>query len=149
MWRHAGPSKRLKGGGFVFLTGYVLLIFLAALPLARTFLRGRGGDPPIVFLHRLYRDFAYVAVAVLAIICFEMALTISLQNYWFGELGQTYRYWFALGLCVALFFAVLLSVGTFVGYNLHLLCRSLPAVPRSAPWFAAFFFAALVGLGAT
>jgi uncharacterized membrane protein (UPF0182 family) len=133
----------------VFQTGYVLLILVAALPLARTFLRGRGGDPPVVFLHRLYRDFGYIAVAVLAIICFEMVLTISLQNYWFGELGQTYRYWFALGLRVALFFAVLLSVGTFVGYNLHRLCRSLPAVPRSAPWFAAFIFAALVGLGAT
>src|SRR5262249_26964927 len=89
------------------------------------------------------------AFAVLAIILCEMALTISLQNYWFGELSQTDRYWFALGLRATLFFTILLSVGTFVRYNLHRLCRPLPAVPRRAPWFAAFIFAALVGLGAT
>jgi uncharacterized membrane protein (UPF0182 family) len=102
-----------------------------------------------VFLHRLYRDFAAIAAAVVAIIGFEMALNVSLQNYWFGELGQTYRYWFALGHCVAIFCAVLVLAGAFLGFNLHLLCRSLAAVPRSAPWFAAFIFAALVGLGAT
>jgi uncharacterized protein len=133
----------------MFLTGYIILILMAGLPLARTLAGRRGGDPPTVFLHRLYRDFAYVAVAVLAVICFEMALTISLQNYWFGELGQRDRYWIALGLRTAIFFAVLLLVGAFVGYNLHRLCRCLPAVPGSAPWFAGFIFAALVGLGAT
>lgn len=36
-----------------------------------------------------------------------------------------------------------------LGFNLRALCRPLPAVPRSAPWFAAFIFAALVGFGAT
>jgi len=61
---------------------------VAALPLARTLSKGRGGGPGVMFLHRLYRDFAYIAVAVVAIICFETALTISLQNYWFGELGR-------------------------------------------------------------
>jgi uncharacterized membrane protein (UPF0182 family) len=133
----------------VFFTGYLLLIFVAALPLGRTLVRGRGGDPQVVFLHRLYRDFAYLAAAVLAIIGCEMLLTISLQNFWFAELGQTYRYWFALGLRVAIFCAVLLSVGAFVGYNLYRLCRPLPAVPRTVPWFAAFVFAAFVGLGTT
>jgi hypothetical protein len=32
-----------------------------------------------------------------------MVLSISLQVFWFGELGQTYRYWFALGLRAAIF----------------------------------------------
>jgi uncharacterized membrane protein (UPF0182 family) len=133
----------------MFLTGYVLLVLVAALPLSRTFLTERGSSLPVVFLHRLYRDLAYIAAAVLAIICFEATLAISLQNYWFGELGQRYRYWLALGLRLAIFFTVLVSVGVFVGCNLRALCRPLPAVPRSAPWFAAFIFSALVAFGAT
>ncbi len=133
----------------MFQFGYLLLILLAALPLGRTFLSEQAGGSPVVFLHRLYRDLAYIAAAVLAIICFETALTISLQNYWFGELGQRYRYWLALGLRAGIFFAVLVSVGLFVGYNLRALCRPLPAVPKSAPWFAAFIFSAVVAFGAT
>jgi uncharacterized protein len=132
----------------MFLFGYVLLVLLAALPLVRTILNERGG-PPVVFLHRLYRDLAYVAAAVLGIICLEMALTISLQNYWFDELHQRYRYWLALWLRLGSFVTVLLSVGIFVGYNLRALCRPLPAVPRSAPWSAAFVFSAVVAFIAT
>jgi len=49
---------------------------------------------------------------------------------------------------LGIFFTVLVSVGLFVGYNLRALCRPLTAVPRSAPWFAAFVLAALVGFGA-
>src|SRR5476651_1012827 len=127
----------------MFQFGYFLLVLLAALPLGRTFLREKGGGSQVVFLHRLYRDLAYIAVAVVGIICFETALTISLQNYWFDELGQRYRYWLALGLRAGIFVTVLFSVGIFVGYNLRALCRSLPVVPKSAPWFAAFIFAAV------
>jgi hypothetical protein len=133
----------------MFLTGYVALILLAALPLVRTFLRGGRAGPPVVWLHRLYRDLAYPAAAVLTIICFETALTISLQNYWFGELNQAYRYWLALGLRFAIFLAILISVGIFVGCNLQALCRPLPAVPKTAPWFAALILASLLGVGAT
>ena len=133
----------------MFLTAYVALILFAAFPLARTLLMWEGRRASVALLHRLYRDLAYIAAAVLAIICFETALTISLQIYWFGELGQRYRYWLALGLRLGIFITLLLSVGVFVGYNLRALCRPLPAVPRSAPWFAAFILAALVGFGAT
>src|SRR6516162_11551989 len=133
----------------MFMASYVLLVLLAALPLIRTLLKGKGGAAPLIFLHRIYRDFAYIAVAALGIIGLETALNISLQNYWFGELDQRYRYWLALGLRLAIFFTVLVSVGIFVGSNLRTLCRPLPAVPKSAPWFAAFIFAALVGFGAT
>src|SRR6516225_9427277 len=119
----------------MFHSGYILLVLLAGAPL--------------IFLHRIYRDFAYIAAAVLAIIFFETALNISLQNYWFGELDQRYRYWLALGLRFAIFLAILISVGIFVGFNLRALCRPLPAVPKTAPWFGAFIFAALAGFGAT
>ena len=51
----------------MFLFGYVVLILLAAVPLGRTFLTGRGSGSPTVFLHRLYRDLAYIAVAVLGL----------------------------------------------------------------------------------
>ena len=132
----------------MFLFGYVLLVLLAALPLGRTVLTQRGGSP-VAFLHRLYRDLAYIAAAVLGIIFFETVLTISLQNYWFDELGQRYRYWLALGLRLGIFLAILIFVGTFVGYNLWALCWPLPAVPKSAPWFAAFALSAVIGFTAT
>ena len=64
------------------------LSFSPRFPLGRTFLKERSSGSPVVFLHRLYRDLAYIAAAILAIICFEATLNISLQNYWFGELDQ-------------------------------------------------------------
>ena len=133
----------------MFLTAYVALILLAAFPLVRTLLTSGRAAPPVAWLHRLYRDLGYVAAAVLMIICFETALTISLQNYWFGELGQAYRYWLALGLRLAVFLTILILLGIFLGYNLRALCRPLPAVPKTAPWVAAFIFAAVVGFAAT
>jgi uncharacterized membrane protein (UPF0182 family) len=132
----------------MFLTGYVALILLAALPLIRTLSWGSDGDPYPVFLHRLYRDLVYLVSAILAIICFETALRVSLQNYWFGELHQGYRYWLSLGLRWAIFLAILVSAGVFLGYNLHALCRPLPPIPKSAPWLGAFTFAALLGYSA-
>src|SRR5271166_2764250 len=92
----------------MFQSGYILLVLLAAAPLIRTLLKGRDGGASLAFLHRIYRDFAYIAAAVVAIICFETALNISLQNYWFEELasataigwrsgsvwGSFSRYWF-------------------------------------------------------
>src|SRR5260221_10778746 len=133
----------------MFLTGYVLVILLAALPLVRTFLRDRHDESRIVLLHRLYRDFGYIAGAVLAIIGFEVVLAISLQDLWFGELGQRHRYWLSLGLRCEIFFAVLVAVGLFAGFNLRLLSRSLPKIPASLPWFAGFIFAAMIASGAT
>ena len=133
----------------MFLAAYVALVLFASLPLARTLLTGRGGRSGGIFLRRLYRDLAYITAAVVAIIGFEMALTISLQNYWFGELGQRYRYWLALGIRTGIFLTLLVSVGAFVGFNLRVACRPLLAVPRSAPWVAGCILAALVGAGAT
>jgi hypothetical protein len=62
----------------MFLTAYVALALSAALPLARTRSMGIGGRPTLMFLHRLYRDFAYIAAAVFAIIGFQTTLHVSL-----------------------------------------------------------------------
>ena len=72
----------------MFLTGYLLIVLLAAIPFIRTLRRDRQGEPSVVFLHRLYRDLGYIAAAIVAIIIFETVLSISLENLWFGEIGQ-------------------------------------------------------------
>ena len=123
----------------MFAMSYLFLILGAAIPLARTFLSARGSDQ-VAFLHRLYRDQAYVLAAVLGIICFESALRISLENYWFTELGQSHRYWLSLEYHAEIFSAIFLLVGLFVASNLRLLCRPFWTIPRSAPWLAAFLF---------
>lgn len=126
---------------------YLFVIVLAALPLARTLMLGAGGKH-IAFVHRLYRDAAYILAAVLGIIVFEVALRISLENYWFQELGQSHRYWLSLEYRVAIFFVVSLLIGLFVGVNLRVLSRPY-VVPTSAPWVVGFVVAALVGFIAT
>jgi uncharacterized membrane protein (UPF0182 family) len=127
---------------------YLFVIALAALPLARTLLQAGGADH-IALVHRLYRDAAYLLFVVLAIICLEAALGISLENYWFGELVQSYRFWLSLEYRAGIFLAVLLLVGLFVGANLRTLCRPHPVVPASAPWIIGFGIAGLIGFLAT
>ena len=55
---------------------YLFVLVWAALPLVRTLMQGRGGDP-IAFVRRLYRDAAYILAAGLGIIVFEAALGIE------------------------------------------------------------------------
>jgi hypothetical protein len=112
---------------------YLFVLALAALPLASTLLQGGRGNH-IAFVHRLYRDAAYILAAGLGIIIFEAALGISLENYWFEELGQSHRYWLSLEYRIAIFLVILLLVGLFIGANLRLLSRSYAVVPASAPW---------------
>jgi hypothetical protein len=123
---------------------YLFVLAWAALPLARTLIQGGRGNH-IAFVHRLYRDAAYILAAVLGIIVFEGALGISLENYWFEELGQSHRYWLSLEYRVAIFLVVSLLVGLFVGANLRVLCRPYAVVPTSAPWIVGFVLAALIG----
>ncbi len=132
----------------MFKTIYLFVIAWAALPLVRTLVQGRGGNH-IAFVHRLYRDAAYILAAVLGIIIFEAALGISLENYWFEELGQSHRYWLSLEYRLAIFLVILLVVGAFIGANLRLLGRWYAVVPTSAPWIVGFLFASLVGFIAT
>ena len=126
---------------------YLLIIVCAGFPLARTLMQGAGGNH-IAFVHRLYRDAAYILAAALGIVLFEAALDISLENYWFEELGQSHRYWLSLEYRVAIFVVVSLLVGLFVGANLHVLCWP-HVVPTSPPWVVGFVLAALIGFLAT
>ncbi len=133
----------------MFALSYLILVVVAAVPLARTVLQHQGAPPSVAFVHRLYRDLAYIATAIGAIILLEMIFTVALQNYWFVELGQQYRYWFALGLRVTIFATILVFGGLFIGFNLRAACKPVAVIPRSAPWFAGFVLSAVVASGAT
>jgi len=131
----------------MFALLYVIIIVVAGLPLAVPLLRARGGEA--VSIHQVYRDLLRVVGVILGIIILEVILRVSLQNYWFGELGQQYRYWLALGLRTGIFISVFFAVGLFAGFNLRVLARPLPLVPHSAPWVLGFVFSAVVAFGAT
>src|SRR5271169_4572710 len=132
----------------MFEATYLFVLALAALPMALALLQAGGGNH-IAFVHRLYRDAAYILAAVLGIVCLEAALGISLENYWFEELGQSHRFWLSIEYRVGIFLVITLLVGVFVGANLQALCRPLPVVPRSAPWIVGFAIAGLVGFFGT
>jgi uncharacterized membrane protein (UPF0182 family) len=127
----------------MFLVSYVILVLVASIPLAKTLSRRQTGIPSLAYAHRIYRDLAYITVAVLAVIAFETALTVSLNYYWYSELGQQYRYWFMLGLQVATFFTILVGCGFFMGLNLSLASWPAAGVPRSAPWLVGFILGAI------
>ena len=132
----------------MFQLGYLCVIAFAASatgPHVPTASR----DNQIAFVHRLYRDTAYLLVAVFGIICLEIALHISFENYWFDELGQSRRFWVSIEYRAGIFLAILVLVGVFLSVNLHLLCRPLPVVPRSAPWIIGFIIAGLAGFVGT
>jgi hypothetical protein len=44
----------------MFQFSYLFVILLAVLPLGRTLLNASSGGSPLMFVHRLYRDLAYV-----------------------------------------------------------------------------------------
>jgi len=127
---------------------YLFVLTLASLPLVFTVLQ-RGSGNHVVFVHRLYRDSAYILAAVLGIVCLEAALGISLENYRFGELGYGHRFWLSIEYRFGIFLVILLVVGLFLAVNLQLLCRPFPLVPKSAPWIVGFAIASLIGYLAT
>jgi uncharacterized membrane protein (UPF0182 family) len=132
----------------MFGLGYLILLLAASIPLATTLIRHRGDRPSAALAHRVYRDVAYIALAVLAIVLFETAMGIALEGYWFEELGQSDRFQLALGLQSAIFAAVLSVGGPFIAINWRLAARRLVNVPPSAAPIAGFCAAALVGSGA-
>jgi len=107
-----GLGETIRESG-MFSLGY-LIWSSSPVPLARTVLQhwapafSRLRSPPLPG-PRLYRR------GDRAIILLEMIFTVSLQNYWFGELGQQYRYWFALGLRAAIFTTVFVLGGCLSG----------------------------------
>jgi uncharacterized protein len=131
----------------MFEIAYLSLLVLAALPLVGSLLRRGAGE--YIAVQRLYRDASYIVIAILAVICFDAALRISLENYWFAELGQSHRFWLSIEYRIGIFLVSLFFVGLFMGLNLWLLGRLLPIVPRSTPWIAGFAIAGFVGYLAT
>jgi uncharacterized membrane protein (UPF0182 family) len=131
----------------MFQISYLLVLVLAALPLVRT-LSQTGGNY-MAFVHRLYRDAAYILAAVIGMVCLEAAMSISLENYWFEELGQRHRFWLSIEYRAEIFLVFVTLVSLFVGINLRALCRPFPIVPRSAPWIAGSVIAAFVAFLAT
>ena len=126
----------------MFQVAYLFVLALAALPLAVTLLQGRKSHricPPPLSRRRLHSGSHSRNHLP------RRALSISLEDLWFAELGQRYRFWLSIEYRVEIFLAILLLVGLFVGSNLRLLCRPLPIVPRSAPWIVGFAIAALIG----
>ena len=132
----------------MFWLAYLIVLLVASIPLATTVLRHRGDPPSAALAHRVYRDLAYIALAVVAIVAFETTLRIALERYWFSELGQANRFWLALGLQAAIFSAVLVFGGLFVAFNWRLAARRLASLPPSAPLIAGFAAAVLVAFGA-
>ncbi len=94
----------------MFEVSYLFVLALAVLPLAYTLLQGAGGNR-IAFVHRLYREAAYILAVLLGIIFLEVALSISLENYWFDELGQSHRFLLSIEYRVGTFLVTLLLVG--------------------------------------
>jgi len=131
----------------MFALAYLIAVVIAGLPLAITLLQTREGAA--IPLPQIYRDLLYLVCVIIGLVITEVIFRISLQNYWFGELGQQYRYWLALGLRTGIFAAVFAVVGLFAGINLRALLRPLPLIPRSAPWLLGFVFSAIVAFGAT
>ena len=56
----------------MFGLAYLILLVVAAIPLAATVLRHRSDPPSAALVHRVYRDLAYIALAALAIVAFEV-----------------------------------------------------------------------------
>ena len=44
----------------MFVLSYLIIVLIAALPLTLTVLQNRGNPPSIAFIHRIYRDLAYI-----------------------------------------------------------------------------------------
>jgi uncharacterized protein len=122
----------------MFTIGYVLVIVVALIPALLSYAStGRFAAVPL-------RRVILLAGIVLAIVCFEAALRISFEYYWFSELGKTQRFLLALEYHAALFFAVAILVGWFVGSNLRVMCRSAWPFAPAALWLVTLVFAIML-----
>src|SRR5579862_4575542 len=119
----------------MFAIGYVLAIVVALIPALSSY--ASTGRFPAIPLRRVI----LLAAIVLGIVCLEAALRISLDYYWFRELGKTQRFVLALGYRAAIFFAVAILVGWFVGSNLRVMCRSVWPFAPALLWLIALVFA--------
>lgn len=118
----------------MFTIGYVLAIVVVLIPMILSY--ASTGRFPAVPLRRVI----LLAAIVPGIVCFEAALRISLEYYWFSELGKTQRFVLALEYRTAIFFTVAILVGWFVGSNLRVMCRSVWPFTPAALWLVTLVF---------
>ena len=127
----------------MFTIGYLLVVVLALIPAALSY--ASTGTFPAIFIRRVI----LLAAIVFGIACFEAALRISLEYYWFTELGKTHRYLLSLEYRGALFFGVLILAGWFVGSNVRALCRPVWPFRAATLWIIALVFSTLLAMLAT
>jgi uncharacterized protein len=138
------PRYHLPGSErFMFTIGYLVVVALLLIPLVQTAMASHG-SPALSARHLLA-----TAVLIVGIVGFEAALRISLEYYWFTELGKNGRFWLALTYCTAIFFAVFLFAGWFVGANLSVLCRAFFPLNALASWIVALAFSTILAANAT
>jgi uncharacterized membrane protein (UPF0182 family) len=125
----------------LFTVGYLLVVILALTPAALSY-ASTGRTIPS-------RRAMLFAAIILGIACFEAALRISLEYYWFTELGKTHRYLLSLEYRVALFFGVLMLAGWFVGSNVRALCRPVWPFGGATLWIIPLVFSILLAMLAT
>jgi uncharacterized membrane protein (UPF0182 family) len=119
----------------MFTIGYVLAIVVALIPALSSY--ASTGHFPAIPPRRVI----LLAAIVLGIVGLEAALRISLDYYWFTELGKTQRFLLALYYRAAIFFVVAIAVGWFVGANLSVMCRSVWPFAPALLWVVALVFA--------
>ena len=124
----------------MFTISYVLVVVMALIPAALSY--ASTGRFPAVPARRAI----LFAVIVLGIAGFEAALRISLEYYWFSELGKTQRFLLALEYRAAIFFAVAILVGWFVGSNLRVMCRSVWPFTIAILWLVTLVFSIVVAM---
>lgn len=127
----------------MFAIGYLLVIALALTPAALRY-ASAGRFPTISARHAIL-----FAAIVIAIAGFEAALRISLEYYWFTELGKTQRFLLALEYRTALFIGVLMIAGWFIGTNLQVLCRQVWPFGARTLWIGTLVCSSLLALLAT
>jgi uncharacterized membrane protein (UPF0182 family) len=127
----------------MFTIGYLLIIALTVILIVQRHWSSKA--PPT----RPVRSVFLAVSIILGIICFEAAFRISLDYYWFTELGKTDRFLLALKYRSAIFLGVFLVGSWFVGTNLRALCRSLPPFNIVMPWLAAALYSAALAAVAT
>ncbi len=127
----------------MFTIGYLVVVALALILVAQSY--GSSSASPT----RFARGAFIIAAIIVVIVCLEVALRISLEYYWFTELGKTDRFLLALKYRAAIFVAVFLLAAWFVGSNLQALCRSLQPFNVAASWIAALVFSLTLATLAT
>ncbi len=127
----------------MFTIGYLLVVVLALTPAALSYV-STGRFPAIPA-----RRATLFAGLILGIACLEAALRISLEYYWFTELGKIHRYLLSLEYRAALFFGVLMFAGWFVGSNVRTLCRPVWPFGGATLWIITLAFSTLLAMLAT